>query len=262
MFNSEVYERAASWVAEAGELVKEFLGRELDVRAKLSHSDLVTVIDEQVERFLVEKIRVDYPEHRIIGEEKMDQRSSDSENIWIIDPVDGTTNLINRKRDFAISVAFVERSGGTFGIVNAVMNDEWFCAYRGEGAYLNGSRLERLPSGGRLKNELLAVTFPWNRIAETEDWAAYRQLIAAARGIRVYGASTIELCEMARGRLGAYVHHDIKAYDYAASRVVLEELGCRFADWSGRDIPWTYDGPVVAASPAVLPEIVSLLKQK
>lgn len=182
--------------------------------------------------------------------------------MWIIDPIDGTTNLINRKQDFAISVAFCEQNRGIFGIVNAVMNDMLLCSFHKEGAYMNGNKLEMLPLDNRLENELLAVTLPWSEIHDQDTWRPYSKLIAAARGIRVYGASTLELSDIALSRSGAYVHHDIKAYDYAASRVILEEIGCKFTDLSGQEINWTYNGGIIAAIPTILEQIVFLLKSE
>lgn len=254
----EAYRLAQQWVKEAGEWIRARLRKDLSVHAKKNHQDLVTDIDTWVETYLTDKIQEHYPDHRIIGEENVAKGNESGRYLWIIDPVDGTTNLINRRSDFAISVAFCERDRGIFGIVNAVMNDKCFRCHSGEGAYLNDVRLDRLRAS-RLENELLAITIPWSDMRTDERLAPYLRLIDKARGIRVFGATTIELCDIAEGKLGAFVQHAVNTWDYAASRVILEELGCKTTDLSGRTIPWTHSGGLIIACPPAHEQIVELL---
>jgi len=258
MDEREVFQHARQWVKEAGAWIRTRLQSELSVHAKKNHQDLVTDIDTWVETCLTDKIREHYPDHQIIGEENVATGQVGGRYLWIIDPVDGTANLISRGSDFAISVAFCERDRGIFGIVYAVMEDRWFQCFAGEGACLNESRLEKLKES-RLENELLALTIPWSSIRSDERLAPYLRLIDQARGIRVFGATTIELCDIAAGKLGAYVQHAVNTWDYAASRVILEELGCKFTDLSGREIPWTHSGGLIAAHPSVHEQIVKVL---
>lgn len=256
----QAYQTAIEWVLNAGRLVRTRLESNLRVQTKTSHADLVTEIDVQVEQFLVERIREQYPDHAIIGEESVDRGHPEGDYMWIIDPIDGTTNMINRKKDFAISVALCGPQGGIFGIVYDVMGETLYRAFKGDGAFVNDARLERMPDHSRLSDELVAMTIPFERLRTDETLIRYIPVIEQARGIRIYGASTMELCDLAKGLIGAYVQHAIHAWDYAACRVMLEELGCTFTDMQGEPIPWTYNGGIVVASPAVHAEIVRLLQ--
>lgn len=260
MVEKQAYINALKWVNEAADIIKRIVESDIEVRVKMNHSDLVTIVDREVEKFIVTQIKSHYPDHNIIGEENIDNTVSDSDYMWIIDPIDGTTNLINRQQDYAISVAFCKGDQGIFGIVYDVAKDKLFHSYSQEGAYLNGKRLSGLKANSTLHNELLALTLPWSEIEELDSWGIYFKLASQARGIRIYGATTIELCDMAVGKLGAYVHHHIHAWDYAASRVILEELGCKFSDLAGNEIGWTYNGGLVASIPKIQEEIVRSLE--
>lgn len=259
MIEQQIYNQAMNWVIEAGELIKQLLQADLEVNIKASHADLVTIIDQKVETFLVDNIKRHYPEHNIVGEEGIANRSSSHAYLWIIDPIDGTTNMINRKQDFAISVAFCNEKMGVFGIVYDVMNNKLFHAFKNEGAFLNQSELEMLPVTS-LEQQLLAFNLPWSQLEYDTKWNPFFRLASSARGIRIYGATTIELCDIAIGKLGAFVQCFIKSWDYAASRVILEEIGCIFSDLEGNEIDMTYDGGIIAGTIQVHEQILQLLK--
>lgn len=261
MNERQAYEDAMNWVVEAAAIIKNLTQSSIEVKVKLNHSDLVTIVDREVERFLVDQIRTRYPDHSIVGEENINNILSESGYMWIVDPIDGTTNLINRERDYAISIAFCHEDRGIFGIVYNVVDDKLFHSFKNNGAYLNQSKLGMLSDDTRLEDVLLAITLPWNEMNEMDQWVPYLKLAANARGIRVFGSTTIEHCDMAVGMLGAYVQYRVHAWDYAASRVILEELGCRFSDLSGNEIGQTYSGGVIASTPGIHNQIVQLLKE-
>jgi myo-inositol-1(or 4)-monophosphatase len=255
-----MYKQAQEWVMEAGRMIKTFTETDkIAIQLKTGHTDLVTEVDRKVESWFVHNISVNYPEHSIVGEENINNRISSSKYVWIIDPIDGTTNMINRNADFAISSALCKANEPVFGIVYNVMGDHLFSAVKGNGAYFNQSRLDKMPDQLKLENELISLTLPWHEVGVSEEWSPYWAMASKARGIRVYGATTIELCDIALRRLGAYVQYQVKAWDYAAARVILEELGCKFTDLQGRDINWEYNGGVVAAPPDIHKEIMELL---
>lgn len=254
MFEFHIFEQAIDWVMDAGRMIKEELEtKPIATQTKTSHSDLVTEVDQKVEGWFVERITTNYPDHSILGEENINNRTSSSEYLWIIDPTDGTTNMINQNQEFGISIALCTANRAVFGIVYDVMGDKLFRAIKGKGAFVNNRRLSRLPDRLKLENELMALTLPWHK---AEECSSYLALATKARGIRVYGATTMELCDIALRKLGAYVQYNVKAWDYAAARVILEELGCKFSDLQGRNINWVYNGGVVAAPQEVHGEII------
>src|SRR5690606_35062293 len=114
-----------SWVKESAQLIKSFVVDDKDISQKENHTDLVTAVDRAVESFLVQKISTAYPDHHIIGEEGANNNEVTSDNndndmdkyTWIIDPIDGTVNFVNRGQDFAISIGVCKAERGVFGIV-------------------------------------------------------------------------------------------------------------------------------------------------
>ena len=184
---------------------------------------------------------------------------SDSPYVWIIDPIDGTSNFINRKKDFAISVAFCNGNQGVFGIVYDVMAGKLYQAMKGSGAYLNDTKLDSINRSSVIDEELVAVNTPWKDMEELKQWPQLLRLAASVRGVRVYGATTIELCDMAAGSLGGFAQYFVNAWDYAAGRIILEEIGGKFSDLHGNEIEMTYSGSVVAASINIHEQMIRLL---
>lgn len=255
----ELYNNARIWVLEAGMLVKERMEQTVAVEVKANHSDLVTAVDREVEMFLVDKIKRRYPDHALLGEENIHNSASLTHNVWVIDPIDGTTNFINRKKDFAISLAFcVNERQGEVGVVYDVMRGKLYHARKGHGAFMNDTKLLPMTQNSTLEEEL--ITINTDNLTDERDRKRVEKVAAQARGVRKYGATTIEMCDMAAGRLGGYVQYLIKSWDYAASRIILEELGGKFSDWDGNNIGMFYNGSLVAANASVHGQMLESLK--
>jgi myo-inositol-1(or 4)-monophosphatase len=194
-----------------------------------------------------------------LGEENVGNTKSESPYLWIIDPIDGTSNFINRKKDFAISVAFCRDEQGVFGVIYDVMAGKLYHAMKGKGAFLNEIRLNSINQSSLLENELVAVNTPWKDVEGINQWPQLYRLAAKARGVRVYGATTMELCDMATGCLGGFAQYFVNAWDYAAGRIVLEEIGGKFSDLQGNEISMIYCGGVAAASICLHEQMIQLL---
>ncbi|MCI3920759.1 hypothetical protein MO973_11005 [Paenibacillus sp. TRM 82003] len=258
--DSELFKQAVDWVVEAGIIIKTRMGEPFDIKNKSGKTDLVTEVDREVEEYLVNRIQRNHPDHNVLGEEAVGNRNeTESDSLWIIDPIDGTTNFIHRRKDFAISVAYCHEGKGVFGIVYDVMEGKLYSAMKGCGAYVNGVKIEKTANGRSLDEEILAINPPWHDVEEMRRWPELFALATKVRGVRVYGATTIELCEVAVGRLGGLVQFHINAWDYAACRVILEELGCKFTDLYGNDIGVTYRGALIAAEARLHEQIVRQL---
>lgn len=258
----EIYLKSTAWVMEAGEIIKRRMQENTtSFQQKTSHADVVTEVDREIESFLVNKIIEYYPDHNIVGEENVGNRLSESPYVWIIDPIDGTSNFINRKKDFAISLAFGEVNRGVFGLVYDVMAGNLYHAHKGSGAFLNDVKLTPLPTDSLLENQLVAINTPWRNTDEMKHWSHLYALATKVRGVRVYGATTMELNDMAMGLLGGFVQYRVNSWDYAAGRIVLEELGGKFSDLEGNDIDMLYSGGVAAASVSLHDQIIQSLKE-
>ena len=122
-----LFNDAHLWVKEAGDIIKQSFITELNIQYKTNFSDLVTNVDKQVEQFFINKIHTKYDGHRVLGEEGFGDQGNHTEGvIWIIDPIDGTTNFVNQQRHFAIHLLFYEDGIGQIGIIYDVMSDEMY----------------------------------------------------------------------------------------------------------------------------------------
>ena len=254
-----IFQNALDWVTQVGEMIKARMNEEIEVEFKTGHSDLVTSLDREVETYLVNKIRELYPSHNILGEENIGNFESADPNLWMIDPIDGTSNFVNRKKDFGVCMAFCKEGKGVFGIIYNVVDGKLFYAKKGEGAFFNGTRLEALNQSSRLENELIAVNIPWKDKSVLSNWRPLFRLGRAARGVREYGASVIDLTDIAMGYLGGLAQFHIQPWDYAAGRIILEELGCVFSDLKGNVINMTYSGPLVAGCGRVYEDMIQTM---
>lgn len=253
-----IYKKAMEWVIEAGEMVRERLNDGLAVEYKSHISDPVTQVDREIETFLINHIRNCYPLHSVLGEESIANVSASSPYLWIIDPIDGTTNFINQKRDFAISVALCKQDQIVFGFIYDVISDDLYHVFAGEGAYRNHIKLPPFRDEP-LDHALVAVSPHWRSEDEVKEWGAIFHLAPYVRGLRSYGSTSIELGLLALGRLEGYVSHHVYPWDYAAGRLLIEELGGRVTDLQGNPIPLTHEGGVVAGTRVVHIQIIERL---
>lgn len=217
------YDYARSSVLEAGSLVKEMMKNEIEVELKSSASDFVTNVDKTVEKFLVERINSAFPNQNYLTEEQTRDFKGVG-NLWIIDPIDGTTNFIYKKRDFCISLAYYEVGQPIFGFVYDVMNDELFEAKTDSGAYLNGSQLDRLDQNRCLKESVISGDVYRPNFFTASPEKIKSEIVAH----RFLGSGALEICHVAANMSQAYVFNNLKAWDCAAAVIILKETGGTF----------------------------------
>jgi myo-inositol-1(or 4)-monophosphatase len=229
----EIAQEAAD--AGAAVLMRSF-GHELSVRAK-SGVDLVSDADLASEKTICELIRKAFPGDEILGEEEH-RADLAAERLWIVDPLDGTTNYAHGVPHFAVSIAFYERGVPRCGVVfNPARNDR-FTAVAGEGACHNGRRAEVTPAKS-LSEVLIGVGFYYDRGAMMEATLAavgdfFRQQI---HGIRRMGAAALDLCQVGVGWYGGFFEYQLSPWDFAAGRLFVEEAGGRVTTGRGEELP-------------------------
>lgn len=224
-----IYEQAKTWTIEAGKALKASLKESIVVEYKTSAADLVTEKDKEIEQFFVEKISKTFPEHYILGEEGMAQKQEfvpEAETLWIIDPIDGTTNFVHQKRDFAISVGVFVEGKPVIGIIYDPIQDECYHACQGEGAFLNEERLSPL-ADKNIEEALLSLDPLWLTANDIFDYARCQAIVRHARGARSIGSAALELAYVACGRFDGYFSLRLSPWDYAAGIVILEEVGAK-----------------------------------
>ena len=196
------------------------------VRTK-GETDYVTNVDLAVQELLRERLTALAPDVQFMGEEQDNTGLDWSRPCWILDPVDGTTNLIHRFRHSAVSLALTKAGQILFGVVYNPYSGECFTARRGQGAFCNGSPI-RVSSADRLEDSLLSVgTVPGRRELADTAFRQMRTLYDTCQDVRRTGCASLDLCWVACGRLDGYVELSLQPWDYAAGMLIVAEAGGR-----------------------------------
>lgn len=221
----EINTYATKWIKEAGERIKDSFTRELVVETKSNKNDLVTEVDKATEEFFLLKIKKAFPEHRILGEEGIGASIKDLKGIvWIIDPIDGTMNFVHMQRDFAISIGIYEDGIGMIGLIYDVVADELYHAVKGNGVYMNETKLLPLQEV-KVEEAIIGLNATWVTENKRIDPKILSPLPKDARGTRSFGSACLELAYIAAGRMDAYITLRLSPWDYAAGKIMIEELG-------------------------------------
>lgn len=221
---SIILEKVKTWVREVGQIQLKGLEQTLTVDRKSSEYDLVTNIDIQSEQELISRIKREYPGHAILSEES-GASEEDSEYLWIIDPLDGTVNYAHRYPVFCISLALQYCDETVLGVVYVPAFNELFEAVKGQGAYLNGVRLQ-VAEINELSKAILVTGFPYDKATDPENNLSYfNHLVPQINGIRRTGSAAYDLCNVAAGRINGYWEFKVKRWDIAAGVLIVKEAG-------------------------------------
>ncbi|HFI0173592.1 TPA: inositol monophosphatase family protein [Streptococcus suis] len=212
------YRLAQSLVLQAGEFLKTHLHDELEIEEKENATDLVTQLDKLTQQFLTNQIKKEYPSDLIFGEEGGDVSSISNGNVWVIDPIDGTSNFIAQKNDFAIMLAYFENGIGQFGLIYDVMQDKLF---HGGGKFPVFCNKERLasPSLSSISQTLLGL----NAQLYAANKHGLADLANISLGTRSVGSAGIGFSHVLEGRLFAYASY-LYPWDYAAASILGQGL--------------------------------------
>jgi myo-inositol-1(or 4)-monophosphatase len=245
---------------QAGEILLRRFERldERAIHAKGLH-DYVTLVDREAQESIVAELARAYPGHRIVAEEGGVPTVPDAEDVWYVDPLDGTTNFIHGYPMFAVSIAHVHRGRLETAVVYDPLHTETFTAARGEGAYLNERRIRASRRRG-LSRALVATGFPTSdRKRRQTTLRTLRGVLAETDGVRRGGAASLDLAYVAAGRLDAYWELGLKPWDIAAGSLIVIEAGGLVGDIEGGD-RYLETGDIVAAAAGVYPAFLHLLR--
>src|SRR5215510_5781982 len=216
---------AISAARRAGDVIIRGLNRlhRLDVRAK-GQNDFVTEIDTQAEAEIIEIVRKHYPDHAFLAEES--GKTGDSEFVWIIDPLDGTTNFMHGFPQFAVSIGVQRRGRMEHAVVYDPLRQELFTASRGDGAQLDGKRIRVSPHIG-LERALIGTGFPFRQNLHWADsyLAMLKAVMQSTAGIRRPGSAALDLAYVAAGRLDGFWEIGLSPWDTAAGILLITEAG-------------------------------------
>jgi myo-inositol-1(or 4)-monophosphatase len=223
------------------------------------HNNFVTDVDQAAEQAIVETLLKAYPDHAILGEESGPSRNlnDDSEYVWIIDPIDGTTNFMHGYPNYCISIALQHKGVITQGVIYDPVRNDLFTATKGAGAYLNDKRI-RVRNPDRLAKALIAANHSPEPRALAEFLRMYETVHPRCHGIRASGSAALELANVASGRSDGYFEKGLKVWDIAAGALLVTEAGGIVGEFSGES-DYLHKGDLIAAGPKVFAQLVTLM---
>jgi myo-inositol-1(or 4)-monophosphatase len=243
----------------AGEVIVRSLNRleSLDIATK-GRNDFVTDVDQAAEREIIALIRKSYPDHAILAEESGASGAADSPVVWIIDPLDGTTNYLHGFPTFSVSIACRVRGRLEHAVVFDPMRQEIFTASRGGGAHLENRRI-RVSKARTLDGALIATGFPYRENLKHLDayLAMLKEIMQRSAGVRRPGSAALDLAYVAAGRVDGFWEIGLNEWDTAAGTLLIDEAGGHIGTLTGAD--YKQGGNVIAGSPKVYAGLVEAL---
>src|SRR3989440_7665133 len=232
-------------------------GSSLNVRSKRVN-DFVTQIDQAAEEAIMEVVRKAYPDHGFLAEES-GKSAGEAEYVWIIDPLDGTTNFIHGFPQYCVSIGIQHRGAIAHGVVYDPVKNELFTASKGRGAFLNDRRI-RVSAQIKFGDALVGTGFPFKEVTRLELYTRQLQtMMKTCAGVRRAGAAALDLAYVACGRLDAFWELGLSPWDMAAGALLIQEAGGLGADLEGGP---TYSGAgdIAAATPKVFTSLLEALR--
>jgi myo-inositol-1(or 4)-monophosphatase len=222
-------------------------------------NDFVTEVDQAAERAIIDILLAAYPGHGILAEESgREHGASDSEYLWIIDPLDGTTNFIHGFPVYAVSIALAFKGQVQQAVVYDPSRNDLFYASKGRGAFLNDKRL-RVSKRIRMAEALLGTGFPFRK---GDNFKRYLQMFEAVMqscaGLRRPGAASLDLCYVAAGYYDGFFETGLSPWDIAAGSLMITEAGGLIGNFTG-EADFLYQREVVAGNPKIYGQLVQML---
>ena len=246
-------EFAIALAQRAGELLLDYLHRGLaedTVREKTSHFDIVTEADFASERLILAALRDRFPDHSIYAEESANGAVPDVEWLWLVDPVDGTTNYAHGLPIFAVNLALAHQGVPVLGITHDPSAGRTYWAERGGGAWVRAGGIDRrigVSGVANLERALLSTGFiSGRREKPTHNRAEFTALDLRSQSVRRLGSAAMALAWVATGRLESYWEEGLKPWDWAAGQVLVTEAGGRISTYAGA--PLDLKSPNLVAS--------------
>lgn len=214
-----------SWLKEAAKKIEKSLQSKLTVNTKSDRNDLVTQVDWNIEKYLVQKIHEHFPKDRIVSEEgygdTVETIDKDKDTIWYLDPIDGTLNFVLQKENFAIMLAVYEENIGQQAYIYNVMTDELYWSIKNQGVFCNQQQLEEI-NNVSLKDGLFASN---SSFISKEQVNLNAQITKKSMGVRTMGSAAMEVIELLKGNTVAYLSYGLHAWDIAAGYMMIHEIG-------------------------------------
>ena len=260
-------------VKEAGKIQEEKFGENFKIEHK-GEINLVTEVDYQCEKVIIDIIKRDYPEHEILTEEAGSVKGlppshspltkggqMEGKYKWIIDPLDGTTNYAHSYPCFCASIGLEIDGEIVAGAVYNPMLDELFTSVKGKGAYLNEKRIG-VSKIADINKSLLATGFPYDiRDSKENNLNHFCNFAVRAQAIRRPGSAVLDLCYLAAGRFDGFWELKLYPWDMAASSLIVKEAGGMITDFKGGEFS-IYKGEMLATNGLIHKEMIEILSRQ
>ena len=246
---------------QAGAILRQGFGTTFQIAEKPGHLNYVTEFDHAAEKCIMDVVRTHFPTHGFLCEECGSIPSDKSDILWIIDPLDGTTNFTHNIPIFSISIGILSPEGMIGGVIYQPMSNELFVAEKGKGAFLNGSKIkvsEKKEFAG-----LAATGFPHN-IEENPLHCIdhFVKILKKRTIIRNLGSCAVNLAYLAAGRFDAYWAISLYPWDVSAGILLVQEAGGKITDYTGDEYPVLKGGPLVVTNGLLHQSLLNQLKQE
>ncbi len=228
----------------------------LNVRSK-TVNDFVSEVDQAAEQAIIDILKDAYPDHGFLGEES-GKTNQDAENIWIIDPLDGTTNFLHNYPFYCVSIALQQKGVLTQAVIYDPVRNDLFTATKGRGAFLNDKRI-RVTNRSKLQDGLISTGFPFRDFTHLDTYMGMlKDMIQKTRGIRRPGSAALDLAYVAAGFTDGFFEINLSTWDIAAGGLLVQEAGGIVGDFEGNE-SWLATGNIVAANPKVFAQMLQTL---
>ena len=258
---SNFLEFAIKTAKEAGRIQMSYFGNISSLDKKSTNIDLLTKADIDSEKYIISQIRSTYPDHSILSEESGDL-STDSEYLWVVDPLDGTTNFAHNLPIFAVSIGLIKKAEKAIcAVVYNPAANKCFHAEENKGAFLDEKPI-KCTSSNTLSDSLLVTGFPYLHDNKYDiSFKIFKEFYDKTRGVRRLGAASLDLCFVAMGRFDGYYEYSLKPWDICAGSLIAFEAGARVTDCDNSKLP-TSGSRILATNGLIHKEMVSILTKK
>jgi myo-inositol-1(or 4)-monophosphatase len=242
---------------EAGEIVREGFGKNFSIDYKTNITDMVTEIDKKSEAAVINFIKKEFPSHAVLAEESGEHKSS-SDYLWVIDPLDGTTNFAHGLPIFAVSIGVQKNGKIICGVVYDVMKDEIYSSEIGSGSFRNGQKLQ-VSTNDDLRKSMLVTGFPYD-IQVNPDFAIERfaAFLKTSRAVRRLGSAALDMCYVAAGVFDGFWEVHLHPWDMCAGKLIIEEAGGVVTNFAGEEID-IYSKQILATNGKVQKRMMEVL---
>ncbi|MDO5530994.1 inositol monophosphatase family protein [Sutterella sp.] len=221
-------------------------------------NDFVTSADKAAEEIIIRELSTAYPRHAILSEEAGRTGDNSSDYLWIIDPIDGTTNFIHGLPQYCVSIGLTFRGEPIVGVIYDVAKNELFTAARGQGAKLDGRRI-RVTENDEMRRALIGTGFPFRRGCDIESYLkGFARVAERSAGIRRPGSAALDLAWVACGRYDGFWEFNLKPWDICAGGLIVLEAGGLITDLKGGE-KWLETGCICAGAPKIFAQLLPLV---